>query len=87
VSVVHHCGCHQPPVEWTGTTTCHCSRCGKNFSGITGFDAHQVKGKCLTVREIRRRGYQEVRPGIYGLPTSTYTPTAGRLRSRAGRFQ
>ena len=28
------------------TAPCLCSRCGELFTAITGFDLHQVRGKC-----------------------------------------
>ncbi len=84
--MTHHCGCHQPPVTWTGSLTCHCSQCGLTFSGVEGFDYHQVGQRCRTKHELRSKGYREVRPAVLGRPKSTGTPRNDRSRQHNGRF-
>lgn len=42
----HTCG--KCPKTWTGTAQAHCSTCcTETFSGVTAFDRHRVRGKCL----------------------------------------
>ena len=62
-------GCGTCPARWGGTSTAHCSRCHLTFSGVTGFDFHQVGERCRSKRELFGLGYRETRPGVLGLPT------------------
>jgi hypothetical protein len=66
----HHCG-HSPRHEWSGALACHCSSCGLTFSGVTTFDEHQVGPRCLTIRQLKAKGIQEVRDGVLGRPNPT----------------
>lgn len=63
---VYHCGCCNPRVEWTGLNACHCSACGLTFGGLSGFDMHQVGGRCRSRVELEAHGLHEVRPGVLG---------------------
>ncbi|WP_462188441.1 MULTISPECIES: FDXHR family putative zinc-binding protein [unclassified Frankia] len=48
-------------VRWTALTAAHCPSCHETFAGTTtGFDAHRVKGTCLSPERAglrRDRGY------------------------------
>ena len=37
---------------WTGLTAAHCSACHETFTGITAFDLHRRRGKCLWPPDI-----------------------------------
>lgn len=43
--------------EWTGLGKCHCAGCHRTFSGVTLFDLHHSRGKCVDPATLRdKRG-------------------------------
>jgi hypothetical protein len=56
---------------WSGTSKCLCWACRQLFGGVTGFERHQRRGKCLdpaTVGLVLREGVW-IRPLEHGLFT------------------
>lgn len=46
---------------------CHCRRCCLTFSSLSAFDSHVVRGEHVPPRT---RGLAEVRPGVWGKPST-----------------
>ena len=65
--------------SWQGERPCHCASCHLTFGSIYGFDAHRTAAtnSCLTVSELRERGYEPNSKGYWRIPAPPGT-FAGR---------
>lgn len=57
--------CRKCNREWTGLKMAHCGACHETFSTPANFDKHRDRGKCLSLRALRR-AFRPV-DGPYGL--------------------
>lgn len=57
----------------------HCEDCRRTFGGEFGFRIHRVDGRCLSARELRKRGFERRSDGTWVRRYSPQEPHQGRL--------
>ena len=51
--------CGGCPQTWTALRACHCSGCHRLFSGLTLFDVHRARGRCVDPSDIPGAEYRD----------------------------
>lgn len=66
--------------EWTGLGKCHCGarECHRTFSGVTLFDLHRSRGKCVDPATLRTKDGKPLAFLVLGIwQTTPNEPTRG----------